>query len=216
MIKEQLRSVDAFASLDDELLEKLVEITTIKRIKKDNILFYEGDTPQYIYALLSGELKLYKMGIKDNEIVLHYFTNPCLVAEMTAFEKINFPASAMVIKDETTIALIQIDKFFKLVNENSSFSFGFIKSLTKKIKNLELTINRNLIFDATLKVCSLVEDDPLAFQKFKNIEIAQILNMAPETVSRVLKKLKKIGVLDEKNSLIDKNKLTILDEWKNL
>lgn len=215
MKKELLKSVDVFASLSDELLEKVADIATIKHLKKDNMLFYEGDKPNYIYALLSGQLKLYKMGIKDNEIVLHHFTKPCLVAEMTAFEQINFPASAIVMKDDTVVALIKIDEFLNLINENSSFSIGFIRSLTKKIKNLEQTINRNLVFDATLKVCSLLEDNPAIFQALKNKEIAQLLNMAPETISRVLKKLKKIGILDEKNRLLDKDKLSLLDEWKN-
>ncbi|WP_373070371.1 Crp/Fnr family transcriptional regulator [Sulfurimonas sp.] len=215
MKKELLKSVDVFVSLSDELLEKVADIATIKHLKKDNMLFYEGDKPNYIYALLSGQLKLYKMGIKDNEIVLHHFTKPCLVAEMTAFEQINFPASAIVMKDDTVVALIKIDEFLNLINENSSFSIGFIRSLTKKIKNLEQTINRNLVFDATLKVCSLLEDNPAIFQALKNKEIAQLLNMAPETISRVLKKLKKIGILDEKNRLLDKDKLSLLDEWKN-
>lgn len=216
MYKELLKSVDVFASLSDELLEEVADITTLKHFNKGNMLFYEGETPQYIYALLSGQLKLYKMGIKDNEVVLHHFVKPCLVAEMTAFEKINFPASAIVMEDNTKVALIKIDEFLKLIDENSSFSFGFIRSLTKKIKNLEQTINRNLIFDATLKVCSLLEDNPSIFQTLKNKEIAQLLNMAPETISRVLKKLKKIDIIDERNILLDKDKLILLDEWKNL
>lgn len=134
MKKEQLRSVDVFASLEEELLEKLLSITTIKEFKKGNMLFYEGDTPKYIYALLKGQLKIYKTGIKDNEIVLHHFTQPCLVAEMTVFENINFPASALVMQDDTSVALIKNEEFLELINQNSSFSLGFIRSLTKNKK----------------------------------------------------------------------------------
>lgn len=209
MFEEKLKSIDIFSNLNENELKYISNISELKTLNKDNILFYEGDSSDHFYALLEGNLKLYKTGTKFNEIVLHYFTKPTLIAEMATLEGINFPASAVATKDDTLVAVINKEKFMNILKSDTDFSFHIIKSLTKKIKNLEVAINRNLIFDATSKVCSLIEEDPTYLTTHKNIEIANILNMAPETLSRVLGKLKKVGVLDSSNSLIDKEKLEI-------
>jgi len=213
MIKEQLKLIDIFNKLDNENLQKIADITRIEKLDKENILFYEGDSSDNFYALLDGSLKLYKTGLKANEIVLHFFTTPTLIAEMATLENINFPASAVAMRDNTLVAIINKEKFLLMLENNSEFSFFIIKSLTKKIKNLEVAINRNLIFDATSKVCSFIYENPNFLLEHKNIQIANILNMAPETLSRVITKLRKTGILDKDNKILDKEKLSLFLEF---
>ncbi|MEA3384386.1 MAG: Crp/Fnr family transcriptional regulator, partial [Campylobacterota bacterium] len=158
-------------------------------------------------ALLDGHLKLYKTGIKSNEVVLHYFTQPTMIAEMASLEGIKFPATAIATKDNTKVLLIDKEKFLRLLEEDSTFSFHIIRSLTKKIKALELAINRNLVFDATTKVAMYINNNPIEFKNGKNKKIASELNITPETLSRVLRKLKEIKIIDKKLNLLDQDKL---------
>ena len=212
MIKEELKLLDIFSKLNTLELEQISNITQIKTINKNNILFYEGDSSDCFYILLSGHLKLFKTGYKSNEIVLHYFTTPTLVAEMATLENINFPATAVAVSDEVLIGIINKEKFIDMLKSDSEFSFHIVKSLTKKIKNLEVAINRNLIFDAMAKVCSFIKENPDFLLSHKNIEIANILNMAPETLSRVLTKLRKLEILNKNNYLEDESKLDMFLE----
>ncbi|MEA3513153.1 MAG: helix-turn-helix domain-containing protein, partial [Campylobacterota bacterium] len=115
--------------------------------------------------------------------------------------------TAIATKDNTKVLLIDKEKFLRLLEEDSTFSFHIIKSLTKKIKALEVTINRNLIFDATTKVCSLLKENQNILENSKNKHIANILNMAPETLSRTITKLKKLNIIDQKQKLLDEEKL---------
>lgn len=71
MLKEILKNIDMFTSLDSEEFNELVNITTLKTLQKDNILFYEGEIPDYFYLLLDRHIKLYKTNIKSQEIVLN-------------------------------------------------------------------------------------------------------------------------------------------------
>lgn len=213
MIEEQLKKIDIFDTLENKSLKQVASITTVKKLNKGNILFYEGDSSDNFYAILEGSLKLYKTGPKGNEIVLHLFSHPMLVAEMATLENINFPATSIAMSDNTLIAIINKEKFLSMLHQDSSFSFYIIKSLTKKIKNLEVAINRNLIFDATSKVCSFIKENPMFLKENKNIQIANILNMAPETLSRVITKLRKVGILDKQNNIIDEVKLDLFLEF---
>lgn len=209
MIAKELKKIDIFRSLDEKDLISIASITYIEKFQKENIIFYEGDEAKYFYALIEGSVKIYKTGFKNNEVVLHYFNKPTLIAEMVALEDIPFVATAKSLEDGTKIALIDKKKFKELLNDDTIFSYHIIKSLTRKIKNLEQTINRNLIFDAITRVCSLIQENPTFLQENKNQEVANILNMAPETLSRILSKLKKVGVLNKENQLINKEKLDI-------
>jgi len=213
MIKKELRNIDIFKTLNDREFAKIDNITTIKKLSENNILFYEGEKPKYFYILLDGYLKLYKTGIKSNEIVLHYFTQASMVAEMATLENMNFPATAVATRDNTMVALVDRAKFLNILKNDSIFSFYIIRSLTKKIKHLEVAINRNLIFDTTSKVCSLIKENPEFIKDSKNIQIANILNMAPETLSRTLSKLRKLKIIDRNNKIIDEEKINIFLEF---
>lgn len=207
MLKDMLKNIDIFSTLDDNDLNTIAQISTIKTLRKDNILFYEGDSSNSFYALLEGELKLYKTGIKSQEIVLHYFIKPTLVAEMATLENINFPATAIALCDNTKVAVIDKEKFLKILQNDTKFSLHIIRSLTKKIKNLEVAISRNLIFDATTKVCSFIKEKPEILKTHKSVQIANLLNMAPETLSRTITKLRKLNILDNENNIKDIEKL---------
>jgi CRP/FNR family transcriptional regulator len=208
-----LKKIDIFSTLSDEELQSLSEITTIRTLEKDAIVFYEGDDADALYALIEGSLKLYKIGIKSNEVILHHFNAPTLVAEMATLENIKFPATAQATMQNTKIAVINKENFLSLLHQNSDVSLHIIKSLTKKIKHLEVAINRNLIFDATAKVCSLLKENPKVFQNQKHTQIASFLNMAPETLSRMVTKLKKIQILDDEYNLLDSSKLDMFLEF---
>jgi len=213
MIKEKLRNIEIFNELKDDELEKIVSISSIKKLSRDNILFYEGEEPKYFYALLDGFVKFYKTDLKGNEVIIHFFTTPTLIAEMPTFEKIPFPATAISMRDESEFLLIEREKFLALLSNDTRFTLYIVKSLTQKVRTLEQVINRNLIYDAMTKVCAFIKENPSEVVNSKHKEIATILNMAPETLSRVLKKLKTLNIIDKEYRLLDRDKLNMFLEF---
>jgi CRP/FNR family transcriptional regulator len=213
MIKNKLRKIEIFKALTDAEIEKIVAISVVKKLSRENILFYEGGVPKYFYALLQGYVKFYKTDLKGHEIVLHFFTKPVMMAEMPSLENISFRATAIAMRDETEVLLIDRERFIELLHKDNEFSFYIIKSLTQKIRELEVAINRNLIYDAITKVCSFIIENPTDLESRKHVEIALVLNMAQETLSRVLRKLKKLNVLDKQCKLLDKKRLNMFLEF---
>ncbi len=213
MIKEKLQKIEVFQQLKDEELEKIISISTVKRLSKEKILFYEGENPEYFYLLIEGFVKFYKTDQKGNEIVIHFFTKPMFIAEMPSFENIPFPATAKAMREDTEFLLIDRMKFLELLHIDRKFSYYIIKSLMYKVRNLEQVINRNLIYDAMTKVCSFIKENPIDIAYTKHKEIAIILNMAPETLSRILKKLKTLNIIDKECRLINSDKLDMFLEF---
>ena len=213
IVEQALEKIDIFSLLDQEELQKLASFTTIKTFNQDNIIFYEGEIAEYFYGLVEGSVKLYKTGLKNNEVVLHYFTQPSLVAEIVSLEDTKFPATAVAMSKDTKVAFIKKNELKQMLQNDSRFSFHIIKSLTKKIKNLEQVINHNLVFDSLTKVSHFIKQNPEFLVNNTNIHTANMINMAPETLSRILAKLRKVGVLDKQNKVIDYDKLELFLEF---
>ncbi len=207
MINEQLKKIEIFKNLTEVELEKIINISVIKKLSRENVLFYEGEKPKFFYVLVDGFVKFYKTDLKGNEIVIQFFTRPMFLAEMPSFENIPFPATAISMKDESCFLLIEREKFLLLLNSDPKFGLYLIKSLSQKVRSLEQVINRNLIYDAMTKVCSFIKENPKDIVDTKHKDIAIVLNMAPETLSRILKKLKNLNIIDKKGTLLDEEKL---------
>ncbi len=80
-------------------------------------------------------------------------------------------------------------------------------SLIKKIKNLEHLISADLVLDARERVAQYIHNNPQDFFNYKNIEVAEILNITPETLSRILKAFKQSNLIDLKAKTINKEQL---------
>ena len=207
-MKNKLKEIDLFCNLDETTIDKIYNITSSVKFAKDSIIFYEGDSSKYLYCLVSGIVKLYKMTSSDKEIILKYFHSHELIAEVANFENIPYPATSIAFTD---IELIQIDftKFKELVYTNPELSFQIQTSLIKKIKNLEQIISTHLVLDAKDRVSKFIYDNPEQFFNIKNIEIAKILNLTPETLSRILRTFKNENLIDMKKKTINKEGLKV-------
>jgi CRP/FNR family transcriptional regulator len=201
-----LKNIELFKTLNSDQLSLIETITLFENFNKDSIVFYEGDVPEYFYVLLQGEVKIYKVDHKGNEIIVHNFTAPSLIAEMASLEGFTFPATCVCLED-CRFALIKKEQFLNLLKENTLISFQIIRSLTKKIKAMDNLLNRSLIFDATTKVAMYIDKNPEEFKNKKNKIIAAELNITAETLSRVLKKLKELHIINSKLELLSKEKL---------
>lgn len=207
---DRIRNVSCFSKLTDEQLEKLKKISVIKKYKAKEILFYEGDAPIYLYVLLQGTLKVYKTNHKGQQIFLHQFYPGGLVAELANFENIPYPATAEFMSDSEVLRIdykaLEKD-FFK----NPEISFEIIKSLIAKHKILIDVIQKEVILTAEAKVAKFILENGELFKTLKNTQVASILNLTPETLSRTLSKFKSSEIieLDEKHHIkvLDKEKL---------
>lgn len=198
-----------FSSLTLEEQKRLEEISTLKKFSKNEILFYQGDKPKYLHFLTKGIVKLYKHDYKGNEITIHNLIGACFVAEIANYENIPFPANCSF-EIDSEVLLIDYEIFEKEFFTNPHIVKIFINSLTKKIKVLENFINYNITVDSGTKVAKFLYENEDLLENLKQVKIAQILNLTPETFSRKLATLKKENIITREDGfikIIDKEKL---------
>ena len=202
-MKSKLKEICLFGSLNDKQLEKLDKISTIKTYQPGNILFYEGDEPKNLFFLIDGLVKLYRYDKFDNINILSYYYTQALIGEAATLQKTPHQITAEC-ETECSILIVPFDEFEKEFLNDPKVAIGIIMQLISKIKKL---MDINMQQTSMQKLASLIFENPELFVKLKKYKIAEILNMAPETFSRNLKKLQKDKII-----AYDKNKFKIQDK----
>jgi CRP/FNR family transcriptional regulator len=193
-----LREIQLFSKLSDRHVAEIKEHAVIRQFGKEGIVFYEGDRGEYLYVVIEGTVKLYKTSPKGTQIQINRFDAPAVVGEYACFERMPFPATCEFVTDGK-MALIPYDYIYKNLS-NSDFSLEIIKSLTSKIMVLSALIHKETIFSSEAKVAKMLLENSEIFSKLKYNEVASILNLTPETLSRIFNKMKKEGLIEVNKS----------------
>lgn len=194
-----LQTISLFNALDESLLSQIAQISTRIHYQKGEILFYEGDESNHLHILIHGIVRIFKTDIHGNEVVIHRFEHPTLIAEMANFYHMRFPATALFETDSTVIK-INYPLFETHFLKNPAISFEFVRSLSQKIKHLENVIASHLSLDASGRIAKFILEHEAEFIQMKRHEVATILKITPVTLSRIMKKFKSNGWIEDSQS----------------
>ncbi len=204
----QINHIKLFQMLPKHQLEYVNKVVNILHKNKNDTIFLEGENSDYLHMLLEGTAKVYRVDNKGNELLLHNFKAQSLIAELANFENMCFPASCKMIT-EGYIAKIKFTDFQILLQRYPALSMQVIGSLTKKMKFLDTVIQQNLLLSSQAKIANFIYENEDVFVAQKQHQIASMLFITPETLSRNLKKFKEYGILEN-----NKNKFTVIDREK--
>ncbi len=201
----ELQNFFLFKGLSDEEINEIKKFTIVKKLKKDEIVFYEKENPAYLHLLIEGEARVYKIDSKGNELVIHKFTPGSLIAELANLENMPYPANCAM-ESDGVILKIEFEKFKKFMKKGD-VCFSIMSSLLRKMKYLDGLIQANLVLDTETKIAKFIYENPEVFEELKQHSIASLLNIKPETLSRKLKKFKELGIIENVGSKLKiKNK----------
>ncbi|NOZ90814.1 MAG: Crp/Fnr family transcriptional regulator [Epsilonproteobacteria bacterium] len=203
MIK--VEDIPLFANLDKRFHKSINEHIYIRKFSKNGIVFYEGDCSDYLHILLKGEVRLYKTSPKNSVIQIHRLKAPATIGEYACLERVAFPATCEFVSDSGVLGLLHFDKVMEYLKE-PDFSLALLKSMTNKVMMLSSLLHKETILSSEAKVADLLLNELNIFHKMKNNEVASILNITPETLSRILSRFKREKIID-----IQHHKVVIID-----
>jgi len=190
-----------FINLDKRFYKELKSAVYIRKFSKNGIVFYEGDCSDYLHILLDGQVRLYKTSPKNSMIQIHRLNAPATIGEYACLERVAFPATCEFISDSGIIGLLHFNKVMEYLKE-PDFALALLKSMTNKVMMLSSLVHKETILSSEAKVADLILNEIDIFNRIKNNEIASILNITPETLSRILSKFKREKIIDIRNHIV--------------
>ncbi len=201
---EYIKQLDFFNNLNDQELNLMSDISNVTKYPRNSILYYEDDTSDKILFLISGLLKVYKIDKFENEIFLYNIYKNSLITELTNFRSASIQCfSNTEFIEESVVLEVDFTEFKDKFLSQNILNYEFMNEIILKTHQLHRVINRELVYDATAKVASMLNDDLEIFNSLKRHEVSFMLHIQPETLSRVLKKLKRSSIIEIENSKIN-------------
>lgn len=201
---EQLKEISFFKDLKEETLTDLASIASFKEYSDGEILFYEKDIQYEFYYIIKGAVKFYKVDRFDNEIFLYKVDENSIIFDSTRLcdeYAISCYANAEIM-EESTLLVFKKEGLKDLMYSDEAFMHSMLNESFKMIRYLQCVVSRDIVFDGTAKVAHMLATDIESFNSLKKHEIAYMLHIQPETLSRILKKLTRNGIISVDNNSI--------------
>ncbi|HCC54169.1 MAG TPA: transcriptional regulator [Desulfobulbaceae bacterium] len=207
-----LKQVPLFAGLTSSQYDELAMIITLQDYRRGQGIFAEGDPGTGFYVVMEGLVKIYKLSIEGKEQILHIFGPREPFAEAAVFIGSTFPAHALALEKSRTI-FIPRRAFIELIQINPALAMNMLAALSMRLKKFA-----HLIEDLSLKevpgrvaahllyLSGQQGDSDTVKLNIGKAQLASLLGTIPETLSRILSKLGKQGLINSEGPQI-----TILD-----
>ena len=204
---EKLKRISLFFNIEDSLLEEISSYCSVKKYHKDEIVFYEGEKNKFFYAITYGQVLMYDVDLKGDIIPKNQFGCGDIFGLIAKIQNRPYCLTARS-ESDSEIILIDYEKFQHHISV-PPFSDRIIKMLSNQIVQ-EIEFNKLQKYDSTKRVIYTLLNFPHKFIKKKKYMLAKELNMTPETLSRILSKLKNEEIIcycEKAIKVLNKDKL---------
>ena len=203
MEKIQLISgVPLFQGLPKNQLQDLSTIVVEKSYRKGQTVFSEGGEGTGFHVVLEGRIKVYKLSSEGKEQILHILEKGEPFGEVPVFEGGRFPAHAQALENSKTYYFPRKD-FIRLIEKNPSLALNMLAILARRLRAFTRLIDDLSLKEVPGRLASyfLRLSDQRDGARDLQLDIAKgqlasRLGTIPETLSRILAKMVRSGLID--------------------
>ncbi len=201
MNHQTLNEIPLFEGLSDNQLQDLSSIAITKTFKRGGAIFSENDPGAGFYVVSEGKIKIFKISGDGKEQILHIFGPGEPFGEAPVFEGRRFPAHAMALEDSQALYFPRV-AFVDLVKRNPSLALSMLAVLSRRLRRFAALVEDLSLKEVPTRLAAhliyLSEnssgDSELSLDISKN-QLAGLLGTIPETLSRILTKMAKKGLI---------------------
>lgn len=203
-IPEILAHQGLFRALDGNELAELARGCYEYRIGKNEMLFHKGKVPNGVHLLITGQVKLTlpsSAGVEKIALMVgpgETFGEECVLSRKPS------PVGAQANKD-SILLIMERQALLETMRRNCALAAAMMARMGERmcrlIENMETCVQRGSAQRVAYFLSQLAPEQAECYDLELDVNkqtIASQLNLAPETLSRVLSKLSKEGLIDIK------------------
>lgn len=198
-------SESALSSESKSLAEvkKLLQNRTVRTFKKKDLLFMEGQTPNDLYYVESGQVKTYKINYDGKELITGIHKEGEFIGFVPLLEDKSYNETAEIL-EEAKILIIPRPDFLSVIYSSKNIAGKFIKILAKDLDEAEARLLdiayksvRQRVATVLLKLNeSLAKTSGSASISMGRKDISNMVGTATESLNRTLADFKDEGLIE--------------------
>ncbi len=215
MKTELIRRVPLFATLSEEEFKCLEHIFQVKNYRKNQIIFLEEETGNYMYIVMAGKVKVTKSTSTGKETIIAIHQAGDFFGEMALLDGKTSPATVSAMEDCRIATIYQAD-FQRLIMTNEKVVRQIIQVLCSRLRQVWSQIQQlsHSSADDRIRAGLLQLSRKHGVQDARGIiidlkithqELAELVGTSRETVTRTLARLQKKGILQ-----LDQRRIIVL------
>jgi CRP/FNR family transcriptional regulator len=199
-------SIPLFAALTDSDLDAICHLITVRAFPKNRIILLETDTPNYMYLVLSGKVRVVQHGADGTEQVLAIHRKGTFFGEMALLDGKTSPTT-LIAHEDATVGLIARSDFESQILTNDRMLRQIITILCGRLRESWFLMKLSRYGSAEQKVRGVLKylssqygiDDTRG--KILNIKlthrtVAGYASVSRETASRILSRFSREGEIE--------------------
>lgn len=200
-----LRRAPLFETLPEPVLATIAGFSSVQRLARGEVLFWEHDPATFLPVLLAGRLKLFRADAEGREQVLHVVRAPASFAEAAVFGPGVFPATAQVLEGGT-VARVSAVELVGLLHRRPEVALAILTSFSLWMRRLVDLVDGLALRSVEERVAAYLwsafvrsgaaplHGATLRLEEPKHV-VASLCGTAPEVLSRTFRKLERKGVV---------------------
>lgn len=197
---EQIADLPIFERMPRDALGDLLGGAAVERFPAHTMLFEAGSPADAFYILLGGRVKLFALTEDGKESIVEVVEPVASFAEAAMFASGRYPVGAEVI-EEAELVRVRAEPFLAGLRRNRDLAYGMLAALSLWNRHLKQEVRTLREHSPMRRVSSFIlslappgEGQAVIELPLKKMIIASRLGMEPESLSRVLGRLKEFGV----------------------
>ena len=214
-VARELRRAYLFADMSEPHLQTLIQGMHDVHLEAGHSLFRHGQPANRFYFLREGLVKLFRLSPEGDEKIIELMRPGETFAEAVMFmgNVGRYPVSAEAVNESRLYAFEQ-KALLGLLEDSIDATYGLLGSMSRRLHMLVNQIESLTLQNATYRlVAFLLEEIPRDVKASPEVQlttpkgvIASRLAIQPETLSRILAKLRQGGLIE-----VHGNHITVRD-----
>lgn len=179
----------------------------VRSFPKGTIIYRQGDMAEYFFYLKKGRVKVFMNSADGMEKILNTATHGEILGEGAFFDKKPRVSSARAVVASELI-MIDEESLMKLIKKYPRIAFELLEILSNRIRLLSAQIDAMTFMQADARIAQLlIESEAGGEIKLTHEEMAAVVGVSRVTVSKILGKFVKSGIIStEYGRVIIKNR----------
>lgn len=193
-----LQQMPYFVHVAEPTLNELAQQAVPRTFTANEMIFLEGEPSAGLWIVENGRVKAYKLSPDGQEYILHFLGPGETFNDIAAIDGAPNPVSAMAVTD-VSAWVISSAVFSQALRADHEMALAVIQGLTDRIRVVAGRMEDLALHSVTARLAHFlldqVEDPTLKHPSITRALIANHLATTPESISRSLRVLEKMGAI---------------------